>query len=72
MTTSEECESPSGPELNELPTGLRSLLERSHALYLRIQRLDSMVRTKLDAGEVPNFATLTGGPAIVSGGVSAA
>ena len=56
MTTSEECESPSGPELNELPLGLRSLLERSHALYVRIQRLDAMVREKLDAGEVPNFA----------------
>jgi regulator of CtrA degradation len=72
IAASEECESPSGPELNELPSGLRSLLERSHLLYLRIQRLDGMVRGKLEAGEVPNFAMLAGGPAIVSGGISAA
>lgn len=72
IAASDECESPSGPELNELPSGLRSLLERSHALYLRIQRLDNMVRGKLDAGEVPNFATLVGGPAIISGGITAA
>ena len=67
MTVTDECRSPSGPELVELPTGLRSLLERSHLLYQRIQRLDDMVRQKLASGEVPNFATLTGGPAIVSG-----
>jgi len=71
MTVTDECNSPSGPELVELPSGLRSLLERSHLLYLRIQRLDDMVRSKLAAGEVPNFATLTGGPAIVSGGSAA-
>lgn len=65
LNASEECESDSGPDMKELPQGLRSLLERSHALFVRIQRLDSMVRTKLEAGEVPNFAMLTG-PAIIS------
>ena len=56
----EECENPTGPELAMLPQGLRSLLERSHALYSRIQRLDAMVRTKLAAGEVPNFGMIQG------------
>ena len=70
LTESDECESTSGPELEELPNGLRTLLERSYALYARIQRLDAMVRTKLAAGEVPNFAMLMGGPAIVSGGAA--
>ena len=65
LTTSDECESASGPEVNELPSGLRNLLERSHALFQRIQRLDTMVRTKLEAGEVPNFAMLSG-PAIIT------
>jgi len=56
----DECESPSGPELAELPPGLRSLLERTHALYQRIKRLDGMVRAKLEAGEVPNFGLMRG------------
>ena len=56
----EECEAPTGPELAELPVGLRSLLERTHALYSRIQRLDDMVRTKLEAGDVPNFGLIQG------------
>lgn len=60
LPESEECESPTGPELAELPTGLRHLLERTHALYLRILRLDAMVRAKLDAGEVPNFGMIQG------------
>ncbi len=64
----DECQNETGPELAELPPGLRSLLERSHALYSRIKRLDTMVRAKLAAGEVPNFGMLTGGPAIISGG----
>jgi len=65
LNLSEECQSPSGPDLNDLPTGLRSLLERSHALFSRIERLDSMVKSKLEAGEVPNFAMLSG-PAIIA------
>ncbi|MDX2027772.1 MAG: DUF1465 family protein [Alphaproteobacteria bacterium] len=65
LVVSDECNSASGPELTELPAGLRSLLERSHSLYARIQRLDGMVRRKLDNGEVPNFASLLGGPAII-------
>jgi regulator of CtrA degradation len=56
----EECEAPSGSDLAELPPGLRSLLERTHALYSRIQRLDGMVRAKLEAGEVPNFGMIQG------------
>ena len=70
LVESEDCQSATGPEQNDLPPGLRNLLERSFALYSRIQRLDSMVRGKLEAGEVPNFAMLTGGPAIISGGAA--
>jgi regulator of CtrA degradation len=65
LNESDECQSASGPELNELPSGLRSLLERSHALFMRIERLDAMVRSKLEAGEVPNFSMLTG-PAVIA------
>jgi len=64
----DECQNETGPELAELPPGLRSLLERSHALYSRIKRLDTMVRAKLAAGEVPNFGMLTGAPVIIPGG----
>jgi regulator of CtrA degradation len=67
LSSSDECQNDSGPELAELPPGLRSLLERSHALFARIQRLDDMVRAKLAAGEVPNFGMLAG-PAIISVG----
>src|SRR5271154_255827 len=70
LASSGECQAGSGPELNELPPGLRSLLERSHALYMRIQRLDDMVLLKLKAGEGPNFGLLTG-PAIISVGGAA-
>ncbi|MDX9690068.1 MAG: DUF1465 family protein [Proteobacteria bacterium] len=56
----EECENDIGPDLEELPTGLRSLLERTHLLYARILRLDAMVREKLAAGEVPNFGMISG------------
>ena len=40
----DECVSDSGPELAELPQGLRSLLERSHKFYQRVERLDQMIR----------------------------
>src|SRR5277367_1552724 len=53
LAASDECQNDSGHDLAELPPGLRSLLERSYALYARIQRLDVMVRGKLAAGEVP-------------------
>lgn len=56
----EECENPVGADLEELPPGLRNLLERTHALYSRILRLDAMVRDKLAAGEVPNFGMIQG------------
>jgi regulator of CtrA degradation len=39
-----ECHDPSGPELNDLPPGLRSLLERTYNLYMRVRRLDDQVR----------------------------
>jgi regulator of CtrA degradation len=65
LTDSEECSSSKGEDDDQIPAGLRDLLIRSHALYARIQRLDSMVRVKLEAGEVPNFAMLSG-PAIIS------
>ena len=70
LADSDDCQNATGPEQMDLPPGLRNLLERSFALYTRIQRLDSMVRSKLAAGEVPNFAMLTSGPAIVSGGAA--
>ncbi len=56
----EECENSIGPDLEELPPGLRDLLTRTHALYARILRLDAMVREKLAAGEVPNFGMIQG------------
>lgn len=38
------CVDPSGPDNPELPSGLRSLLARSHSLYMRTTRLEEMVR----------------------------
>jgi regulator of CtrA degradation len=67
LTDSEECSSDKGETDEEVPAGLRDLLVRSHALYSRIKRLDDMVRAKLAAGEVPNFAMLSG-PAVISSG----
>ena len=64
LTDSEEFTSDKGEADPEMPQGLRDLLLRSHALYSRIRRLDDMVKVKLAAGEVPNFAMLTG-PAII-------
>lgn len=65
LTESEECSSDKGEDDATMPAGLRDLMARSHALYARILRLDEMVRAKLDAGEVPNFAMLSG-PAPIS------
>ena len=39
-----ECLDASGPDLNDLPPGLRSLLERTYNLYMRVKRLDDQVR----------------------------
>ncbi|MDR3448353.1 MAG: DUF1465 family protein [Alphaproteobacteria bacterium] len=64
LNDSEECSSEKGVDDAEIPVGLRDLLARSHALYSRIKRLDTMVRGKLAAGEVPNFAMLSG-PSII-------
>ena len=38
------CVSPGGSDDQRLPPGLRSLLERSHRLYVRVQRLDALIR----------------------------
>ena len=51
LTGSTECSDPSGPELEQLPPGLRSLLGRSHQLYIRVQRLDNMVRARMAEDE---------------------
>jgi len=42
------CSDASGPENEDLPSGLRSLLERSHSLYSRVSRLDEMVRREAE------------------------
>lgn len=41
------CTDPSGPENEDLPSGLRSLLERSHKLYMRVARLDALVHREV-------------------------
>lgn len=48
LSGGEICSDPSGPENEELPVGLRSLLERSHSLYSRVARLDEMVRREAE------------------------
>src|ERR1700677_5314851 len=37
LAESDDCNSATGPEQTDLPSGLRNLLERSYALYSRIQ-----------------------------------
>lgn len=39
-----ECIDPSGPDIAGLPAGLRTLLERTYNLYMRVRRLDDQVR----------------------------
>jgi regulator of CtrA degradation len=39
-----ECQDDSGPEMKDLPAGLRSLLDRTYQLYMRVRRLDDQVR----------------------------
>lgn len=39
-----ECLDDSGPEMEELPAGLRGLLDRTYKLYMRVKRLDDQVR----------------------------
>lgn len=43
------CSDPSGTDDEALPGGLRSLLDRSQRLYVRVMRLDDMIRR--EAGE---------------------
>jgi regulator of CtrA degradation len=52
-----ECVDPSGPEMTDLPPGLRSLLERTYNLYMRVKRLDDQVRSQpVLAMDVANLA----------------
>ena len=44
LSGGEICTDPSGPDNEALPEGLRSLLERSHRLYMRVARLDERAR----------------------------
>lgn len=44
LSGGEVCTDPAGPENEDLPSGLRSLLERSHRLYMRVERLDERAR----------------------------
>jgi regulator of CtrA degradation len=44
LSGGEICSDPSGPDNEVLPVGLRSLLERSHKLYMRVERLDAQFR----------------------------
>lgn len=46
LSGGEICSDPSGPDNEELPAGLRSLLERSHRLYMRVARLDEQFRLR--------------------------
>lgn len=48
LSGGEICSDPSGPENEDLPAGLRSLLERSHSIYMRVDRLDAMVRADVE------------------------
>ncbi|MFD1623794.1 DUF1465 family protein [Azospirillum griseum] len=48
LSGGEVCTDASGPENEELPAGLRSLLERSHRLYQRVERLERMVRDEVE------------------------
>lgn len=44
LTTVQACLDPTGPENEALPKALRSLLDRSHRLYMRITRLEALAR----------------------------
>ncbi|HYG90857.1 MAG TPA: DUF1465 family protein [Azospirillum sp.] len=47
LSGGEICSDPSGPDNEDLPSGLRSLLSRSHRLYMRIHRLDEQFRERV-------------------------
>jgi regulator of CtrA degradation len=42
------CLDVAGQDNMDLPAGLRSLLDRSHRLYVRVSRLEAMVRSRLN------------------------
>lgn len=56
LSGGEICSDPSGPDNEDLPAGLRSLLERSHKLYMRVARLDEMVRDQVEREKAAAFA----------------
>lgn len=41
------CADPAGADNGQLPSALRSLLSRSHSLYMRTTRLEEMVRRRV-------------------------
>jgi len=44
LSTVEACLDPAGPEDETLPKALRSLLDRSYRMYMRIARLEGLAR----------------------------
>ena len=44
LTMVEACADPAGPDDEALPKALRSLLDRSYKLYMRIARLEALAR----------------------------
>ncbi len=60
LSEGEICDPLLPEDIAKIPAGLKSLLERSDALFSRVRRLDTMVLEKLKAGEVPNFGLIQG------------
>ncbi len=62
----EECTDESGPDMAELPQGLRSLLDRSHKFYKRVERLDQMIRNADLVAEFPPMPAGQSGLRVIS------
>lgn len=62
----DSCRSEQGADDANLPQGLRHLLQRSHSLYQRIERLDNMVRTRFSNGEAQFFSEASGARSVES------
>lgn len=52
LSGGEICSDPSGPDNDALPQGLRSLLDRSHRLYMRVSRLDNQMQETYGYGQL--------------------
>ena len=48
LSAAHVCMNVDGQGNMDLPAGLRSLLDRSHRLYVRVSRLEAMVRSRLN------------------------